>query len=56
MNILLLRVVLLVVGLLIWGYGYRYNDSPVRLVGIGVLVVAVLLRFAKKRTAPVERD
>lgn len=54
-RVLLLRIVLLVVGLLVWGWGYRYDDADVRLVAIGILVVAVLLRFAqKRRQAPLD--
>jgi hypothetical protein len=45
------RVVVALVGIVIWGYGYRVDDANVRLIGIGVLAVALVLRFVPKRWA-----
>jgi len=43
------RVALVVVGVIVWAYGVRVEDGTIRLVGIGVLVAALLLRFARRR-------
>jgi hypothetical protein len=48
-QLLLTRLVLALVGVAIWGYGYRTDDSQVRFVAIGILAVALLLRFVPKR-------
>ena len=47
-NLLLVRAVLLVVGVAVWGYGANVDDSRVRLVGIGILALALVLRFVKR--------
>lgn len=36
-------------GIILWGYGVRAEDSLFRLLGIGALLVATLLRFARRR-------
>ena len=48
-QLVLARIVLLLAGVVVWGYGYRYDDANIRLVGIGILAVAMLLRFARRR-------
>jgi hypothetical protein len=48
-RVLLARTVLLVIGVVAWGYGYRIDDPNVRLAAIGILAVALLLRFVPKR-------
>jgi hypothetical protein len=45
----LARTVLLAIGVITWGYGYRIDDPNVRLAAIGILAVALLLRFVPKR-------
>jgi hypothetical protein len=47
-RLLLLRVVVAATGVLVWGYGYRTNAPDVRLAAIGILAVALLLRFAPR--------
>jgi hypothetical protein len=47
------KLILAASGLIIWGYGIRTGESVVQYVGIGVLVVAVLLRFYRKRDTEV---
>jgi hypothetical protein len=37
-------------GLLVWAYGYRVDDSMLRLIGIVFLAIAVGLRFVKPRS------
>ena len=48
-RVLLARTVLLVIGVITWGYGYRIDDPNVRLAAIGILAAALLLRFVPKR-------
>ena len=43
------RVALVGVGILVWAYGARVDDSTIRLAGIALLVVALLLRFVPRR-------
>lgn len=43
--VLVARLVLVAVGLVVWGYGYRMNLGSVRTVGIGILAVSLVLRF-----------
>jgi hypothetical protein len=49
MSIVWLRFGIAAIGLLIWAYGYRVDDTTIRWVGIGFLAIAVLLRFAPRR-------
>jgi len=48
-RVLLIRVVLLLVGVLVWGYGYRADSADVRLAAIAILAVAFLVRFLPVR-------
>ena len=43
-----LKLALVVIGLIIWGWGYRTDDSFLRISGIVVLTIAFLLRFVRK--------
>lgn len=43
------RVVLMIVGIAVWGYGERARHEKVTMAGIGILAVCLLLRFAPKR-------
>ena len=45
------QVALLVIGVIVWGYGTRVDDERLRWVGIGCFGVAFLLRILKKRDA-----
>ena len=47
-----IRVVAAIIGVIVWGYGVATENSTVRLVGIGLLVVALVLRFARRRSHP----
>ena len=49
MTLLWARVAVGAVGILVWAYGARVDDSTIRLVGIAFLVVALLLRFVPRR-------
>ena len=44
-----LKLALVVIGLIIWVWGYRVDDSYLRMVGIVVLLIAVLMRFVGRR-------
>jgi hypothetical protein len=48
-RLLLARTVLAAIGVAVWGYGYRADLPRTRLVGIVILAVALLLRFAPRR-------
>ena len=43
------KLALFVIGLILWIWGYRTDDSYFRIAGIVVLLVAFLLRFVRRR-------
>ena len=45
----LARLVLGLAGVVVWGYGHRYDLASTRIAGIGILVVALVLRFVPPR-------
>jgi hypothetical protein len=48
-----LKLALVVIALIIWTWGYRVDDSFLRVAGIVVLLIAFLLRFVgRRRRAP----
>ena len=44
-----IRTALALLGVAVWGWGYRVDDPQIRLVGMGILLVTLLLRFVPKR-------
>ena len=42
------QLVLLVMGLIVWGYGQRVDDPRLRWIGIAFFAVAAALRFLKR--------
>ena len=52
----LLKVACAVVGVAVFAYGVRNEDTVVRCVGIALVIVAFLLRFVKKRPAEEELE
>ena len=44
-----LKLAVAAVGLIIWAWGYRTDDSFLRISGIVVLTIAFLLRFVGRR-------
>jgi hypothetical protein len=54
-QVLVARTVLAVAGVVVWGYGYRIDDRNVRLAAMGILLVALLLRFVPKRWLGADR-
>ena len=43
-----LKLGLATIGLILWGYGVRVDDAPLRWIGIGFLAAAVILRFWRR--------
>jgi hypothetical protein len=48
-NVLRLKLALFAIGLILWLWGHRSDDSVFRIAGIAVLLVAFLLRFVGRR-------
>lgn len=46
-----LQLGLLVIGLIVWGYGERVDDVRLRYIGIGFFAAAFLLRIFKRKDA-----
>ena len=44
-----LKLGIVLVALIVWAYGYRANNRTVMWVGMGLVVVAFLLRFVPQR-------
>jgi hypothetical protein len=53
-----LKLALFVIGLILWAWGYRSDDSYFRIAGIVVLAIAFVLRFVgrRPRTADTGKD
>ena len=43
------RLVLIGIGVVVWGYGNATSQPRFMYAGMGILIVALLLRFAPKR-------
>jgi hypothetical protein len=43
------RLALFAIGVVVWGYGYAVDDSGIRWIGIGCLLISLLLRFLVKK-------
>ncbi|HEY0994725.1 MAG TPA: hypothetical protein VGD77_01920 [Gemmatimonadaceae bacterium] len=41
------KLALAVIGVVVWGWAVRVDDARLRLIGIGFMAAAVLLRFLK---------
>jgi hypothetical protein len=50
-----MKLALFVIGLILWTWGYRSDDSYFRIAGIVVLMVAFLLRFVGRRPGSGDR-
>ncbi|HJR68378.1 MAG TPA: hypothetical protein VJ802_18250 [Gemmatimonadaceae bacterium] len=48
------KLALFVIGLILWAWGYRTDDSYFRVAGIVVLLIAFLLRFVRRRAPAAE--
>jgi hypothetical protein len=49
MRLLIARLVLVGIGVLVWGYGNATSQPQFMYAGMGILIVALLLRFVPKR-------
>ena len=49
-----IQIALLVVGIVVWGYGQRVEDSRLQIIGIVFFAAATALRFLKRRESPPE--
>ena len=47
-----LRLGLGIIGLILWGYGVRAENSMLRITGIAFLAVALALRFWRRKARP----
>jgi chromate transport protein ChrA len=48
-RLIITRIVVSLIGIAVWGYGQRTDQPQVRIVGMVILAVALLMRFAPKR-------
>jgi chromate transport protein ChrA len=48
-RLLITRMVVTLIGIAVWGYGQRTDQSQLRIAGMVILAIALLLRFAPKR-------
>jgi chromate transport protein ChrA len=48
-RLIITRIVVTLIGIAVWGYGQRTEQPQVRIVGMVILAIALLLRFAPKR-------
>ena len=48
-RLLIARLVLIGIGVVVWGYGNATSQPRIMYAGMGVLLVALLLRFAPRR-------
>ena len=49
MPLLVARLVLIGIGMLVWGYGNATSQPRFMYAGMSILIVALLLRFAPRR-------
>lgn len=47
-----LRLGLGIIGLILWGYGVRAENSTLRITGIAFLAVTLALRFWRRKSRP----
>jgi hypothetical protein len=43
-----MRLLVTAMAIMVWGYGLKVDDANIRLVGMGLLAAALILRFAKR--------
>ena len=43
-----IQLALLLIGLIVWGYGQRVNEPTLRLIGIALFAAATMLRFFRR--------
>lgn len=47
-----LQIALLVIGLIVWGYGARTDQPRLTWIGLACFAIATVLRFARSRIEP----
>lgn len=55
-GLLIARSVLAALGVAVWGYGLRVDDSRIRFIGIVGLGISLLLRFVPRRWLTTEDE
>jgi hypothetical protein len=48
MRLLIARLVLTGIGIAVWGYGHAINQTNLMYAGMGILAVALVMRFLPK--------
>ena len=48
-RLLIARIVLMAIGIVVWGYGNASNQLRVMYAGMGIVAVALVLRFLPRR-------
>lgn len=48
-RVLMIRLAVIAIGIVFWGYGISVDDVTFRWIGMGVLLVALLMRFLPAR-------
>ena len=48
-RLLIARILLMAVGIVVWGYGNASNQLRVMYAGMGIVAVALVLRFLPRR-------
>ena len=48
-RLLVARLVLIGIGVVVWGYGNATSQPRIMYAGMGILLVALILRFAPRR-------
>lgn len=51
MRLLGVRVAILALGIIVWGYGANVDDPTIRWIGIALLALSLILRFFRRRPA-----
>ena len=51
-----IQLALVLMGLIVWGYGQRVDDKRLTLIGIVFFALATALRFARRRKRDDELD
>jgi hypothetical protein len=42
------RLAIALIGIVIWGYALKYDDAPLRVVGMVLIALSLLMRFLRR--------
>jgi Flp pilus assembly protein TadB len=42
------RMVVIALGIIVWGYGVKVDDANLRVIGMGLLAAALVLRWVRR--------